>query len=77
MGSWEKEGEVSEETSAVAGEAELVDAEAQEEQEAGEVSFGLWDCYDFGATAAESLLKTVSSKSTATSTIETDAVEVA
>ena len=51
MGSWEKEGEASEETPALADEAgQLVDAEAEEEQEAGEVSFGFGDGYDFGAS---------------------------
>ena len=53
MGSWEKEGEASEETPALADVAEqLVDAEAEEEQEAGEVSFGFGDGYDFGARKA-------------------------
>ena len=75
IGSWE-EGEASEEATALAGEAELVDAEAQEEREAGEVGFGFGDGYDFRAGGkaglAEGFFKGVSDETCSATAIETD-----
>ena len=42
-----------EKASALAGEAELVDGGAEDEEDAGEVGFGFGDGYDFAATARE------------------------
>jgi hypothetical protein len=47
-----EEGEAGEEALAMAGEAELVDGEAEEEEDAGDVGFGFGDGYDFGARKA-------------------------
>ena len=64
----------------MAGEAELVDAEAEEKEDAGDVGFGFGDGYDlvaFETGFAEGLLKRVSGKSTViASTVEADAVKV-
>ncbi len=64
----------------MAGEAELVDAEAEEEKDAGDVGFGFGDGYDFGAGGkaglAKGIFKGVSGEARAVSAVETDAVEV-
>ncbi len=64
----------------MAGEAELVDGEAEEEKDAGDVGFGFGDGYDlvaFETGLVERLLKRVSGKSTVVaSTVEADAVKV-
>ena len=64
----------------MAGEAELVDAEAEEEDDGGDVGFGFGDGYDFGAGHkagfAEGIFKGVSDEATTATAIETDSIEV-
>ena len=64
----------------MAGEADLVEGDAEEEGDGGDVGFGFGDGYDlvaFETGLAEGLLKRVSGKSTVVaSTVEADAVKV-
>ena len=49
MSSWAEESKAVEEASAVAGEAELVDGSAEDQEDAGEVGFRFGDSYDLAA----------------------------
>ena len=63
MSSWAEESKAVEEASAVAGEAELVDGSAEDQEDAGEVGFRFGDSYDLAACEAglcEGLLEGVS-----------------
>ena len=77
MSSWAEESEAVEEASAVAGEAELVDGGAEDEEDAGEEGFGFGHGYDFGAAARrESLFEAISDEAAPGVAIETDVGEV-
>ena len=65
-----------EEALAVAGEADLVEGDAEEEGDGGDVGFGFGDGYDFGAAACESSLKSASNGGGAGVAIEADIGEV-
>ena len=74
-----EEGEPVEVASALSSQSELVDAETEEEDEAGEIGFGFWDGYDFGAVKIgdiEVLFKGVSDESRAAAAVEADTCEV-
>ena len=61
----------------VFGLAAEVNADAEEEDDAGEVGFGFWDGYDFGAAARESTdFKSIADKATSVAAVEADIGEV-
>ena len=65
-----------EEALAVAGEADLVEGDAEEEGDGGDVGFGFGDGYDLGSAACESSLKSASNGGGAGVAIEADIGEV-
>ena len=60
----------------MAGEADLVEGEAEEEGDGGDVGFGFGDGYDLGSAACESSLKSASNGGGAGVAIEADIGEV-
>jgi len=75
-----EEGEAGEEALAMAGEAELVDGEAEEEDHAGDVGFGFGDGYDFGASSKagfnECPLEAIADEAGSATAVEADIGEV-